>query len=342
MEIKINGDRYTSLSQLPASLSADVVDFLHEWFSPADYVVGHTSGSTGTPRPLQLAKRDMIASATITNRFLGITSSSSLLLCLSPRYIAGKMMIVRALTAGAMLHVVEPSSTPLTGWNTPIDMAAMIPMQVAATLQQVDGVAALSQVSKLLVGGAPITPALESTLATLPLATYMTYGMTETVSHIALRRIGDAADCYEALGDVTFTTDARDCLVIDAPHLSTRQFITNDVVSLLDPRHFRWVGRYDNVIISGGLKYSAEALEQRIAPLITSRYYITAAPDERLGQRIILVIEGEPCDEAALQQLRQRLMQHLTHYEMPREIHFLPHFAETYSGKVKREIPTTM
>lgn len=337
MEIKINDCKVTDPSQLRGCIPDDVVDFLEEWFSPLDYVMGHTSGSTGTPQPLRLYKCDMMASAAITNRYMGVTEHSSLLLSLSVRYIAGMMMVVRALQAGAMLYVVPPSSHPLAAWSRPVDVAAMVPMQVEATLRDSDGAARLSLVSQLLVGGAPLSPQLAGRLAALPVQVYVTYGMTETVSHVALRRIGE--DFYTAVGDVRFSLDNRGCLVIDAPHLGGRRFVTNDVVNLVDERRFIWLGRYDNVIMSGGLKFHAESIEQKMASLLHERYYIVPAPDDLLGQRIVLVIEGTPYDAERMQALRQRLSTVLSRYEMPRTICFMPRFVETYSGKVKRVLP---
>lgn len=310
--------------------------FLVEWYGEADYVEGHTSGSTGLPKPVRLLKSDMKASAQLTNSVLGIDSSSTLLLCLSPAYIAGKMIIVRALQAGARLEVVAPSSLPLDDVRQPISLAAMVPMQVAETLRRKGGQEQLMQIEKLLIGGAPLDQSLEQKLANIPIEVYVTYGMTETVSHIALRRIGENSGCYKALGDVTFTTDSRDCLVIDAPQLSGRRFVTNDVVQLIDARTFVWRGRYDNIIMSGGLKFCAEVLEGKIASLFNSRYYITSAPDERLGQRIVLVIESTPYTQDKEVLLRASLSQKLTPYEMPREIRYIPRFEETLSGKVRR------
>lgn len=337
MEIRINDCVARTPAQLRGRVPDEVADFLDEWFSPAGYVMGHTSGSTGEPQPIRLYKRDMEASAAITNSYMGITAASTMLLCLPVRYIAGKMMVVRALVAGAMLYTVPPSSLPLSDWQRRADLAAIIPMQAEATLRTPDGAARLSLLSHILVGGSPVSPALAARLACLPARVYVTYGMTETVSHVALRPI--TCDAYEAVGDVTFSADARGCLVIDAPHLLRRRFVTNDVVQLTDARHFIWLGRYDNVIISGGLKYSAEQLEQKIAPCLSAPYYIVPAPDDLLGQRIVLVIEGEAGDGAAREALRARLAQVLTPYEMPREVRYMPAFSRTYSGKVRRVLP---
>ena len=334
MKVKINGVVYASIDAMRNEVQEDVVNFLAEWYDDKEYLTGHTSGSTGVPKAIQLLKSDMQASARLTNSFLGIDEKSTLLLCLSPSYIAGKMMIVRAIEAGAQLVVVSPSSTPLVGVDVPITLAAMVPMQVAETLQQPDGKAQMAHVERLLVGGAPVEKSLEQQLKALPTATYVTYGMTETVSHVALRKVGESS--YTAIGDVTFAVDDRGCLVIDAPQLSGRRFVTNDMVELIDTVHFVWLGRYDNVIMSGGLKFCAEQLEAKIASLMTGRYYITAAPDERLGQHVVLVIEGCAYDEGAMERLRSEMSHKLARYEMPREVRFIEKFAETSSGEVKR------
>ena len=313
----------------------DVVSFLQAWYDDNDFVMGHTSGSTGVPKVIKLLKSDMRASARLTNAYLGIDSNSVLLLSLSPSYIAGKMMIVRALEVGASLIVREPSSMPLHDVTTPITLAAMVPMQVSATLRCSEGVAQLSQITNLLVGGAPVSPDLERILSELPIAAYITYGMTETVSHVALRKVGEKY--YTAIGDVRFDVDERGCLVIDAPQLSGRRFVTNDIVTLNNPQQFVWQGRYDNVIISGGLKFCAEVLEEKIASLLSSRFYITSAPDELLGERIVLVIESTPYDVVRMKNLTDGLKGILSRYEMPREIRFVTQFKETFSGKIKRE-----
>ena len=332
--MRINGVVYTSLTAMQGVVREDVVAFLTEWYDSQAYVNGHTSGSTGVPKPVALLKSDMQASARLTNSYLGIDAQSTLLLCLSSSYIAGKMMIVRAIEAGAELIVVPPSSTPINHLRQPITMAAMVPMQVSETLSMPDGVRLMSQIANLLVGGSPVSEELEQKLMALPNNIYVTYGMTETVSHVALRCIGETY--YTAIGDVTFHIDNRCCLVVDAPQLSGKQFVTNDMVELVGERQFKWLGRYDNVIMSGGLKFCAEQLERKIASIISHRYYITAADDERLGQHIVLVIESAPYDDAQMQQLKSAMSDLLDRYEYPREIRFVAQLQETGSGKIKR------
>lgn len=334
MRIKVNGKVYTSLQKV--ELDDEVLSFLQEWFNDKSYVVACTSGSTGKPKEIQLSKEDMRDSARLTNEFLGICEESVLLLCLSVSYIAGKMMVVRALEAGADLIVGNISSRPLECVTCKkIDLVAMIPMQVEDTLKHPLEKAILANMRHLLIGGAAVSPRLEQELKEIPTVSYATYGMTETVSHIALRRL-NSDTCYSALGEVSFSTDERECLVINAPHLKEKIFVTNDLVELLDTHSFRWLGRYDCVINSGGIKFSPEIIECKIATIIFQRYFISSQPDERLGERMVLVIEGERLAPPVLELLQQKLKTLLTDYELPKAILFLSHFHETSSGKVVR------
>ncbi|MCH5327614.1 MAG: AMP-binding protein [Coprobacter sp.] len=338
MDIRLNHIRCRTLAEAETAAGGEVAAFLREWFSPGDTVSARTSGSTGAPQQLDLRKSDMRASARLTNSFFGITAGSTLLLCLSPGYIAGKMMIVRALEAGAGLVTVAPTSSPLASVGEPFDFAAMVPLQVQQTLDDPETAARLCRITSLIVGGAAVSPALESRLAALPVQAYATYGMTETVSHIALRRIGGTEREYTALGGVRFTLDGRGCLVIDAPHLSGRRWVTNDMVRLAGATRFEWLGRYDNVINSGGVKLFPERIEEALSSLIPARFFVTSRPDERLGERLVLVIEGETWSVERLSALRSRMEAVLSRYERPREMLFLPRFRETWSGKVIRSI----
>lgn len=317
-----------------------VINFLKEWYNNEDYVTGHTSGSTGTPKELHLSKKDMIASAELTNRFFHIGTGSTLLLCLSPSYIAGKMMIVRAILAGANLHTVSPSSSPLATLDMPFDLAAMVPMQVETTLKSPLATQHFTRLRQVLIGGAAISPKLEKQLQSLPTNCYATYGMTETVSHVALRPINGPRQTsfYVALGDIHFSQDKRGCLIIHAPHLHEQQFITNDLVVLHSQTRFEWLGRVDNVINSGGIKLFPENIEHRLAPLISRRFFITSIPDALLGQMAVIVIEDTPWSANSQKELLNEARKHLSPYEIPKRIYFMEHFQETYSGKIIRKI----
>lgn len=344
-KIKVNGRTYDSWRELQKNGEEELALFLRAWWDEKPYVWGHTSGSTGKPKKIRLDKTDMRSSARITNAFFGINSSSILLLCLSISYIAGKMMVVRALEAGAELWTGKVSSHPLKEGNIgpwedgkTIDLAAMVPMQVEETLQIPEEKTRLSEIRRLLIGGAAVSDILEKRLETLSTHCYATYGMTETVSHVALRKLNRDV-LFFALGEVSFSTDERGCLMIQAPHLKTGNFVTNDLVRLSDAFHFEWLGRYDHIINSGGIKFSPEVLERKLVSCIPERYYITSRPDERLGQRIVLVIEKEISGLEEQKLLWEKLRQLFSPYEMPKEILFYPHFQETYSGKVLRQLP---
>jgi len=315
----------------------DLVSFLKEWMDDKEYVTGKTSGSTGTPKTIRLSKKAMMASALRTNRFFGLQKGDNALLCLSANYIAGKMMIVRAITGELNLVVVPPSSTPQ--WEGSVAFAAMVPLQVQALLASEEGKMRLNSIGKLLIGGSPVTDSLEKKLCELSVDAYLSYGMTETVSHVALCRIekgGTGEKVYTALPDVVFSTDDRDCLIIEAPYLQHEPFVTNDVVKLLSETSFSWRGRWDHVINSGGIKFFPEEIERKIADLPEARFYITSLPHELLGQQIVLKIEGLPWNEEKQHLFLQQIASRLTKYEIPKQILFVDKFEETGSGKIKR------
>ena len=339
MEITLNHRLCRTREEVQAVASSQVADFLDEWYSSADFVWGHTSGSTGAPKPIKLLKHDMEESARLTVDYFGLAAGTTMLLCLSPDYIAGKMMIVRALLSGADLLVVPPSSRPLASVDERIDFAAMVPAQVVESLRDDAQRARLARVGALIIGGAPLPPVAEERLSGLPVRSYATFGMTETVSHVALRRIGDPTMNYRALGQITFSVDNRDCLVIHTPHFAVKELVTNDVVELLDEHRFRWIGRYDHVINSGGVKVFPERIEQQIAPLFTRRFFIAACADEKWGECVALAIEGDPLSETDEVALLARIRERVGRYEVPRRLFYLPAFAETSSGKVIRRLP---
>lgn len=216
----------------------------------------------------------------------------------------------------------------------------MVPMQVEKLLSTVGGKAELEKIETLIIGGSAISQTLEQQLQNVSTACYCTYGMTETVSHIAVRRInGDSAsEDYQALGNVSFKLDERGCLEIYAPHLQEEPFITNDLAELSSAHSFRWLGRFDNIINSGGIKLFPESIEKKLSAVIPQRFYLTSWPDALLGQQLVLVIEGEPYNDSQMKTLQNQLIDNLPKYEKPRQIIFKKQFNETSTGKVKREL----
>ena len=314
-----------------------VAHFMEEWLDSSPELQLRTSGSTGTPKTITVRKDQLLASAAMTAAYFDFKEGQKALLCLPVHYIAGKMMIVRALYSGLDLICVNPSSNPFESLKSDmkIDFAAMIPMQ----LQQVKDMPALAQIRTLLIGGGPVDALLEQTIKDLSTQIYHGYGMTETFSHIALRKVNgkDASPVFVALKGISLAQDSRGCLVINAPLLLEESLTTNDVVELLSPDEFTWKGRFDHVINSGSIKIFPEKLEKKLHPLLQRRFYFVGVPDEKLGQKLVLMIEGERMEESDLEELQAEMKIRFNKYELPKEIRFLKEFAETDSGKVIRK-----
>lgn len=305
--------------------------FIGEWNNDSPTIIAHTSGSTGSPKEISLLKSDMRISAIATCNFFNITGSTTLVCPLSASYIAGKMMIVRAMVSGATLYMERPSNRPLSTIkeDAQIDFVCIVPSQIQGLIE-----ASKNHIIKsVIIGGAPIPPALEKMLYDAPFKSYATYGMTETCSHVALRLIAPGNQVFTALQGYTFSTDSRSCLVIESDSQSFHKIVTNDIVNLIDSSHFQWLGRYDNVIISGGIKIFPEKIEEAISHLLPVRFYITGRCDDKWGHHVTLVIESEPFDYA---ELLEKISTIIKPHEKPREVIFRRVFDVTSSGKIIR------
>lgn len=320
--------------------------FLDEWNNPSPTVLVHTSGSTGKPKPMLVEKRRMEASARITCRFLGLHEGDTALLCMPLDYIAGKMMVVRALTCGLRLVSTEPKGTP--EWDGFIDFAAMVPLQVYNLLNDPAGRQRLRQIRHLIIGGGAIDDALARQLADFPHHVWSTYGMTETLSHIALRRLNgpDASDWYTPFDGVTLSLTDDGCLVINAPAVHDGPLVTNDIAECnttlsegerstpnasCATQRFRILGRKDNVICSGGIKIQIEEVERRLRPHLHVPYIITKAPDEKLGEQVVLLTESK-----AVGDVLAACRLHLPKYWVPRRILSVDRLPLTETGKPAR------
>ena len=312
-----------------------LAEFLAEWNNDADRLLVHTSGSTGQPKPLWVEKRRMEASARITCQFLGLGKGDTALLCMPLDYIAGKMMVVRALTCGLHLVSVDPTSHPMREvGDDAIDFAAMVPLQVARTLQVEEERERLMRVGHLIIGGGAIDPALEQALHSFPNNVWSTYGMTETLSHIALRRINgsDSDAWYTPFDGVSVSLDAEGCLTIDAPEVCEATLSTNDRAVLhADGRRFRIVGRRDNVVCSGGIKLQIEEIESKLKAHIRVPFIITKRQDPELGEALVLLVEDSNTEP--YHALCRRL---LDRYEQPRLIATVACVPLTPTGKPAR------
>lgn len=312
----------------------DLEEFLADWHSASPTLLVHTSGSTGLPKPILVEKRRMEASARITCKFLGLKQGDSALLCMPLDYIAGKMMVVRAETCGLHLVNIPPSGHPFATVHEKIDFAAMVPLQVYNTLQVAEERQRLMSVRHLIIGGGAVDDNLKSQLADFPNAVWSTYGMTETLSHIALRRLNgpEATEWYTPFDGVqVFLTDDG-CLVIDAPAVHEGKLVTNDIAELRDDNTFRIIGRKDNVICSGGIKIQIEEVERLLHKSLTIPFIITHAQDERFGQVVVLLMEsGSPAEVSSI---CQRV---LPKYWQPRHILLVDHLPMTATGKPARK-----
>ncbi len=335
-------------------------DFLSSWHNGEERLTVHTSGSTGAPKALLVEKRRMAASARITCDFLGLEPGGRALLCLPLDYIAGKMMVVRALTRGLLLLAVKPSGHPLReidtegggiwcepassghplreidteGNDTWCDLAAMVPMQVHHSLQTAEEKAKLWGIRHLIIGGGAIDDELEKQLKDHPHAVWSTYGMTETLSHIALRRLNgpEASSWYTPFEGVAIRQNEDGCLVIDAPEVAESTLVTHDIVEIAaDGRRFKVLGRKDNVICSGGIKIQIEEVERLLRPHLTAPFLVSKRPDKVLGEAVALLTEAT--DLAAIEGICRTV---LPPYWRPRHYQHTSHLPLTETGKPAR------
>jgi O-succinylbenzoic acid--CoA ligase len=314
-------------------IHAALADFLAEWWSDSPGIELQTSGSTGTPKLILATREAMMASAAASCRFFALKPGDTALLCLPLQYIAGKMMVVRALVGGLNLIVTEPSSTPLAGLTDSIDFAPMVPMQVAATLARPDSAEQLTRVRTLLLGGGFVDPALEAQLQSLPCRVFTSYGMTETLSHIALRAANgpQRSDWYTPLPAVSLSLSPGGTLQITAPYLHIRNLATNDLAEIGEDGTFRILGRADAVINSGGVKIQAEQIEQELSSRTGLLILALPLPHPVLGQCVALLWEGA---EDAENRLREACNT-LPRYHRPHVVHRAS-IPRTSSGKPAR------
>jgi len=319
------------LTHQTAPIWNDIHRFILDWLHPSSKVNLQTSGSTGAPRTISMNKSWMEASARLTAEKLGLNSGDHALLCLPLQFVAGKMMLVRAMCLDLDLKVIEPTSNPLAKLSENIDFVAMTPMQLASSLTH----GQLDRVKTLIVGGAQVNPILIEKIQCQKTRIFETWGMTEAASHIALRPLNgpEKCDCFTALPGISLSKNEQDCLIIQADHLGGKAIITTDVVELLSDHSFRWLGRYDNVINTGGVKIFPEVVEKKLAPHISDRdFFIGEMSDAVLGQKVALFIEGEPFE------LPEETWVSLTKFEKPQEVRFIAKLPRTSTGKAIRRL----
>ena len=348
------------------------LQFAHEWISGAQRFALHTSGSTGTPKPIYLSRSQMEASARATGAALGLHAGQQALVCLPTRYIAGRMMLVRGFVLGLGMQVVEPASDPLAALPPDVrpDFAAFIPLQMQTLLDialvapsdscYADDTARsfryrrlLEGMQAILLGGGPLDDALNRAVEQLSVPVYHTYGMTETATHVALRRLTGSARsaAFVPLPSVELSLDDRGCLAIRGPMTAGEWLQTNDIVDLRGDGSFLWLGRWDNVINTGGVKIQIEQVEAAIATCqaqrgelawVGRRFAIAGLPDARLGQVVTLVLEGAALTVPAERAIEDALRAELERFALPRRFAYVPALPQTPTGKIDRKALNAM
>lgn len=311
---------------LETAFEKSTITFCKAWLSNQKTHAIHTSGSTGSPKAIELLRSQMTASAEMTGNAFGLTAGDRILINLNTQYIAGMMMMVRGFHLDLQMTIIEPSSNPYENLNESFDFYAFVPLQLQGIIEG-EKSHFLHDAKAIIVGGAPISAHQEKLFSGLKAPVYSTYGMTETCTHVALRKLGEHH--FKALQGVSFDINDEDCLIIHSPTAIASPLVTTDVVELISSQEFRWKGRLHNIINSGGIKIQVEELESKIAAIIRdTRFVILAIPDDKLGEKVILVSDKK-IDTTLLKKK-------LSAYECPKEYHVVSSFPETPTGKIDR------
>lgn len=324
------------------SFEISTLTFIKNWLCGQKEFSIKTSGSTGSPKLVNVTREQMINSALRTIDTLKLSPGDSTLACLDPAFIAGMMMIVRAIVGKLDLIIIAPRANPLSDINEKIkiNFIALTPNQVDQAIEH--SVERLNQINTVLIGGAAIHPDLENKLRELQPQIIHSYAMTETLSHVALRILNGskASSIYRAMEGVSFEQDDRECLIIHDQWLGFEKLVTNDVIELIDEKSFRWLGRYDNVINSGGIKIQMEEIEKKIKLILKdlgspTNFCLLSRPDPKLTQKMVLLIERGRY-EIDRQVLKKELKNQLPKFHDPKEIVLVPKIVYTETGKVDR------
>ena len=316
----------------------EIGNFILDWLKPSEFIIVRTSGSTGISKKIKVRKEHMVNSAIATGDFFEMEAGCTALMCLPAKYIAGKMMLVRAMVLGWELDLVPPSSNPLDNLYKTYDFCAMTPFQLDNSISR------LHLIKKLIVGGGAVSPKLQDMVQGLNTKVYETFGMTETVSHIAAKKLNTKKKNkkkpapFKVMPNVHISKDKRDCLIINAPNIADEVLVTNDVVEILTYKKFLWKGRIDNVVNSGGIKLYPENIERKLNEVIDGRFFLIGMPDDALGEKLVLFIEADFSEELLLElQEKIQSVKKLDKYEIPKKIYLIGKFEETPNGKIHRK-----
>ncbi|WP_179345169.1 AMP-binding protein [Winogradskyella ursingii] len=341
-KFKYNGIhyKYNELKDLAYSLikegesyEKEIGNFLTDWLNKKSHISVKTSGSTGFPKTIKLQKQSMVNSAIATGDYFNLVSGDTALGCLPIKYIAGKMMLVRAIVLGLEIDMVKPTSQPVFDEDKPYDFCAMVPLQVGNILDKTENI------KTIIIGGSRIPMKVLERLESGKSKYYETYGMTETITHVAVKQLESKASngepYFSALPNVKFQIDNRNCLIIDAPKLKVENLVTNDVVELFSDQKFELLGRHDNVVNSGGVKLYPEQIEKKLQSILNQRFIVAGEEDSELGERLILIVENPSKSIAEIKSQIDNL-EELDKFEIPKAIYSINKFEETASGKIQR------
>lgn len=317
----------------------EILEFVVDWSNTKDWIQARTSGSTGRPKNIKIKKEHILASALRTLNFLDLKPENSALLCMPNKFIGGKMMIARSIIGALDLHIAESTSLPEIPEGRSIDFAALVPMQLFNITEDAEATESWKKVKKIIVGGGQVDPRLEERTKDWPNEIYESFGMTETISHVALRRVNGSGkrEPFMVLDGIEIESDERECLVLKSELLPDNPLVTNDIIKMVDAKSFHWVGRADNMINSGGVKIIPEVIEKLAKPMLNTKFFFAGLPDEKLGEKVVLIIEGQSLSEDDQNLLTEDLRSALHKYEMPKVIHYLDSFEETENGKLHRK-----
>lgn len=332
---------------MKSGYQAKVLRFCHLWQEGQQQFIVQTSGSTGAPKPMTLTRKQMQASAYMTGKTFGLNEGDKVLICLNVDFIAGMMMLVRGIELDLQMTVIEPVSNPLLCFSSQdsFDFTALVPLQLQTILEESpEKTNILNGMKAIIVGGAAVNESLLAKIQSLTVPVFSTYGMTETVTHIAVCRLNGATkkDYFSTLEGVDIGVDESNCLKIKGLVTNELWIQTNDIVEVLNERHFRLIGRLDNVINSGGVKIQLEKVERIIENCLFQqgqirRFFAFGQPDERLGQQLVVVFEGQPIDNQTLDEINFSLNRQLNRYEVPKKWYFVEKFSETPTTKVDKK-----
>ena len=322
-DFKLQGIPYTSNGIMEyLKEKKDYYNFLISWFDHKDYILTKTSGSTGKPKEIKLKKLDLIESSKLTARYFDLKVGDKIINCLPIKYIAGKMMLVRSLVLGLDLYIFPVTSSPISDLKNNYELIAFTPIQLENSIPFIE------KIKKVLVGGSPVQKSLKEKILNSKSTIYETYGMTETITHIAAKNLSIGEKEFTSLPGIEI--GIRDnCLFIKPNHLSVKMVQTNDVVELTNKNKFLLIGRKDFIINSGGVKLNPEAIEKKLEKYISADFVISSIDNTKFGEVVTLVFKKN------IPENYNKAFTHLSKYEIPKEVLVIDNFPEN-NGKINR------